>query len=194
MRHALKVASTIVVVVALTMTGIALAQSSDTPVTDVAPDGGRLQAAILERLLPLIEDGTISEGQAEAVASHLADTVTDRRHRRPGFAIIGVTLEFLGVTPEEAREALGAGQTLADIAEANGSSGEELVEFLLDRLEAHLDEAVADGNLTDERRAEILESAEERVTALVDGEIDLPRPHDRRRPHLRGPVRHHDGA
>jgi hypothetical protein len=187
MRQTMKIAVTLVVVAALAMTGIALAQTSDSPVADAAPDGSRLEASILERLAPLVEDGTISEDQAEAVATHLAETASDRPHRRPGFKAIGEALEFLGVTPEEARAALSEGQTLAELAEANGSSADELIDFLIAQLEAHLDEAVANDRITEAEQAEILESAEERITALVNGDIEPHRPHDRRGPHRPGP-------
>ena len=189
MRQTVKIALTLLVVAALAMTGIALAQSSDAPSSDVAPDGSRLQASILERLAPLVEDGTISDDQAEAVATRLAETATDRPRHRPGFKVMVEALEFLGVTPEEAREALGEGQKLAELAEANGSSAEELVAFLLGEIEEHVAQGVADGKITEEQQAEILENAEERLTAMVNGEIDLPRPHDRHPGHHRGPGR-----
>ena len=186
MRQNLKIGVTVLVVAALAMTGIALAQTSNAPTTDAPPDADRLEAAILERLAPLVDDGTITDDQAEAVAAHLADAFDRPFKRRPGPGVMARALEFLGVTPEEAREALGEGRTLADIAEANGSSGDELVEFLLEQIESRLDEAVAEGDLTEERKAEIVENAEQRLTALVDGKVDLPRPHDRRRGPHRG--------
>jgi len=186
MRQTVKIAVTLVVVAALAMSGIALAQSSDAPATDAAPDASRLEASILERLAPLVEDGTITEDQAEAVAARLAESAMDRPHRPHGFGAVPQALDFLGITPEEAREALAAGQTLADIAAANGSSGDELIAYLLEQLEAHLDEAVADGKITEEQQVEALENAEERITAVVNGDVDLPRP-GHRRPHRGGP-------
>lgn len=190
MRQTVKIAVTLLVVVALAMTGIALAQSSDDDTGDVAVEDTRVFAGILEQLEPLIEDGTITQSQAEAVARQLATSIQSRIDRRldrpfdrrgPGPRALGViaeALEFLDMTAQELRDALADGSTLADVAEEAGSSGDELVAVLLDEIEEHLDQAVENGRITEDQKDEHLAQAEEHLTALVNGEVEFPG-HDR---------------
>lgn len=174
MTQTIKIAVTLLVVAALAMSGVALAQSSDDSAGPEVEDT-RAYAGTLERLEPLVEDGTLTESQAEAVASHLAPSI---KHRcvRPVFRVIGAALDFLGITPQELREALAEDSTLAELAEANGSSGDELVAFLVGEIEERLDLAVENGRITEEEKDEHLANAEEKVTDLVNGDIDFPRP------------------
>jgi hypothetical protein len=78
--------------------------------------------------------------------------------------------EAIGIEVEELRTALAEGQTPAEVAEANGVSRAELIDVIVADIEAHLDEAVEAGRLTeaeaDERRAE----AEDQAGAIADGE------------------------
>jgi hypothetical protein len=78
--------------------------------------------------------------------------------------------EALGMTVGDLRTDLMDGLTLAQVAEAHGVDREALVGALVAAADAHLDEAVADGELTEEEAAERREGIEERVTAMVDGE------------------------
>jgi hypothetical protein len=93
---------------------------------------------------------------------------------RGGFGHHGARLEAaadaLGMTVEDLRAALRDGQTLAEVAEAQGVDRETLVGALVAAANARLDEAVADGDLTEEEAAERREGIEERVEAMVDGE------------------------
>lgn len=178
MKHTLKLGITLVVVAALTMSGIALAQTSD----DDTPTDNPAYARILEKLEPLVEAGTINGEQAEAVAEHLAGSFNGPG-RRPGKALLGLAAvaDFLGLDAEEMREAIGEYDTIAEIAEANGSSGDAVIEHLLGICEAHLDEAVENGKITEDQKAELLAAAEERITNFVNE--PLPDPDDR--PHRR---------
>lgn len=174
MTRWVKVAVTVVVVAALAMSGIALAQTSDEG--DVADTPA--YSAILDALSNLVDEGTIDQSQAEAVAEHLAS----QRGPRDGFrgkgghfgAGLGGLTELLGVTAEELRTALSEGQSLADIAAANGSSVDEVVGHLLGELEAKLDEAVEQGRLDADEAAEKLAGAEERITEMVNGTFERP--------------------
>ncbi len=57
---------------------------------------------------------------------------------------------------------------------ANGSTAEALIDHLVGLAEAHLDELVADGRITAEEKADMLEHMTERITASVNGEIERP--------------------
>jgi hypothetical protein len=90
--------------------------------------------------------------------------------------------EFLGITEEELREALRSGKSLAELAEENGKSVDELKKALLAEAETRLDEAVADEKLTREQADRILERLREGIDDLVNASGD-----NRFRFHFRGP-------
>jgi len=165
MRQTLKIGFVTLVVAALATSGIALAQTGG---GDEAPAEPERTSLIMERLAPLVEDGTLTESQAGAVAEVLADGPGPRRHHRgPDLQGIG---EFLGLSGEEIRDALQDGSTLAEVAEANGSSGEELTAFLVAEAEERLDGAVADGRIDETEKDEKLADVAERIASMVDGE------------------------
>ncbi|MEX1207049.1 MAG: hypothetical protein WEE36_00375 [Acidimicrobiia bacterium] len=177
MKHTLKIGITLVVVAALAMSGIALAaQTSDDDTADVtdAPAYSR----ILEQLAPLVEDGTIDDTQAAAVAEHLVGSFRGpgRGHVRAFMGLVAVA-DFLGLDATEMREALGEYETIAEIAEANESSADEVIDHLLALCEERLDLAVENGRITEDEKAEILAGAEERITEMVNN--PLPEPGDR---------------
>jgi hypothetical protein len=178
MRSTIKVAITILVVAALATTGVALAldddAGTDPAATEPAGDDERVER-IVAALEPLIEDGTITLDQAEAVAEVL--DAHRPMHRRgghgPGHGIDEVA-EFLGMTVEEILTALRGGSTLAGLATDAGSSADELIAFMVEQAEERLDQAVADGRLTEDERAEHLAEIEERFTEMVNGEFPGP--------------------
>jgi hypothetical protein len=75
---------------------------------------------------------------------------------------------------EVVREAVRDGQTLAEIAVANGSSADSLIHHLAGLAEEHLTDLVVDGRITEEQKADMLENMTGHLTDLVNGEIDRP--------------------
>ncbi|MGI9539650.1 MAG: hypothetical protein ACR2N6_05820 [Miltoncostaeaceae bacterium] len=90
------------------------------------------------------------------------------RHGPRGDALQAAS-EIVGVETDDLRDMLRDGQTLAEIAAANGVSEDALVSQLADRANEQLDQAVEDGFLTqeqaDEKRASLTERIQERVTS-----------------------------
>jgi len=177
LKQTLKIGAMLLVVAALAMTGVALAQSDDAATADPATtiEETPIRSKIVEWLAPLVDEGTIDQSQAEAVA----DTLAEALPRPPGpmghgIEAIREAADFLGLTPEDLVEALRDGQTLADLAVANGSTADALIDHLVGLAEAHLDELVADGRITAEEKADMLEHMTERITASVNGDIDRP--------------------
>ncbi|MFH1331001.1 MAG: hypothetical protein ABIJ48_10175 [Actinomycetota bacterium] len=177
MKQTLKLGAMVLAVAALAMTGVALAQSDDEPTTDQATtvEEAPLRSKIVEWLAPLVDEGTIDQDQAEAVADTLAEALP-RPHRPVGRGIEAVreAADFLRLTPQELVEAVRDGRTPAEIAVANGSSADALIDHLAGLVEEHLTDLVADGRITEEQKAEMLERATEHLTDLVNGEIDRP--------------------
>ncbi len=181
MKQTLKIGFTVLVVAALTMSGFALAQSdqatTDQTVTDPttaaqpptaqppADEVTRGVAAILERLAPLIEDRTISQEQAEAVAGQLADGFRPGAMHRPVRVGLETAADFLGMDVQDLAARLRDGATLAEIA---GDQTDGLIAALVAEAEDHLAQAVADGRLTQAEAEERLADIEGHITTFVN--------------------------
>jgi Protein of unknown function (DUF2680) len=74
------------------------------------------------------------------------------------------------MTEAELREAL-QDKTLAEIAGEQGKTVAGLVQQLVATQTKRIDEAVADGRLTDEQATELKANLDERMEALVNGEL-----------------------
>lgn len=129
-----------------------------------------------EALAPLVEDGTIDQAQSDAVVDQLLDSELLERggrhggHGRHGFGFgpgAEAAAEALGITEDELRDALRDGSTLAELAEREGVEVQAVVDALVAELSEHLDERVADGDLTREQADERLAEATERITEMV---------------------------
>lgn len=149
-----------------TDTGDDTSADTNTPVTDAAP-GARLR----ELLEELVDDGTITADQADAVAAHLVEHRPERgdhgRRGRPGFDG-EVVAELIGIDVETLREERMAGNSVADIAEANGVDAQTVIDALVEEASGHLDLAVENGRLTEDEAADKLARLTERITARVN--------------------------
>ena len=76
--------------------------------------------------------------------------------------------EALGLTADELQAARAEGQSLADIAAAQGVPIDTVVDAIVDGIETHLAEEVAEGDLTQAEADERLATAEERAAEKVD--------------------------
>lgn len=162
---------------ALAQVTTSVAAADSTAAADDA--AGRLAdhvARLLEALTGLVDDGTLTQDQADAVANTLADSDALRgpggRGHGPG--AIGHLLDdaasALGVTEDELRADLAAGSTLAEVAEAGGMTAGDLVADLVAAATASVEEKVAAGDLTQERADEILTGLEARITEMVSSD------------------------
>lgn len=77
------------------------------------------------------------------------------------------TVEFLDVNRGDIMSTFAQGGTLADLAEEQGSSGDALVDELVGAVDAKLSDAVADGKITEEQKAEMLDKASEVIRTFV---------------------------
>lgn len=175
MKQTLKIGITVLVVAALAMSGVALAQTTEDDSVEV--EDTRAYQALQEQLAPLVEDDTISQEQADIIAATLAENMRGGfGGRGRGLRALQATAEFLGLTADEMKDALAEFDTLADLAAANGSSGDELIAYLITQVEEHLDEMVADERITQAEADDRLADAEEHLTEMVNG--DIPEPGD----------------
>ena len=143
------------------------------------PDGTGQTAVerITEALSGLVSDGSLTQEQADEVASTLDEAGIGGRGGHGG----GGRLDFeaaataLGMTEEELRTALEAdGTSLADVAAEQGVEVDVLVDALVTAAEENIAQAVEDGELTKEQADERLADLEERVTERVNDDSRGP--------------------
>ena len=89
------------------------------------------------------------------------------RHGRRGGRDLGTVAEALGISVEDLRAARADGQTIREIAEANGVDPQTVDDAVVANAEERLAEKVEAGDLTqaeaDEKLAEVAERAEEKL-------------------------------
>jgi len=148
------------------------------PADDFEP-GQRLRTALQE----LVDDETLTDEQADAVAAHLAEQRRERRfdregHRGPkgpgglgsraGGVMSEAVTDLLGLTPTELREQLRDGATLGDIAEAQGVGTDALVDEIVGEVEERIAQGVENGRLDQADADEKLAEVEARVTDVIE--------------------------
>ena len=143
--------------------------------------------SLKEALAGLVTDGTITQAQADKVATLLAESGPGFGGRGPGGHGPGLeaAAEALGMTPDELRSAAQAGRTLADLAEEKGVAEGALVDAMVAAAKEHLAEEVAEGDLTQAQADERAADLETRITERLDQPLRAGRGGH-------GPHRHHD--
>ena len=158
----------------------------------------RLRAAFSDawkaRLEAAVEDGKLTEEEAE----RLQERFDERGFALPGLGtprpggpglgslfglghgllqgagdVVEAAADYLGLTEAELLERLRDGDSLADVAEAEGKSVDGLEAALREATKAELDEAVEDGVLTREQADRLGEALGEHVDDLVQGSLRL---------------------
>ena len=156
--------------------GISGAQEETT--TTVAPDSETgtdaerpdKSARLGEVLAPLVEAGTITQDQADAVIAALVEAGPSKGDRSPrgDGAGMDAAAQALGLSTDELQSALRDGQTLAQIAEAEGVDQQVVIDALTAAMATHLDERVDAGEITREQADERLAEATERIPERVE--------------------------
>ena len=112
-------------------------------------------------------DGEGTEGEREG-----------RRGHRGGCNLEEIAAA-IGIDEDTLRAELDSGQSIADVAEANGVDPSVIVDLLVDQAEERIADKVEAGRITEEEAAEKLAGAEERAEDRVervrgegDGDVD----------------------
>ncbi len=127
------------------------------------------KAARLDMLDEALAEGKITQEQADKIRQRIEDSqglgfgLKGWRMRALG-GIVSSVAETLGMTPREIVQELKDGRSLAEIGEAKGVSADTLKSTILTAAQDKLDQAVADGKLTQERA--------DKITARLTDNID----------------------
>jgi polyhydroxyalkanoate synthesis regulator phasin len=154
---------------------VAGAQEATTTTTTPADLFARFTERIRTALQGLVDDGTISAGQADAVAETLADQMPLKGHRFGHFVSLEVVADTIGIEVDALATALRGGSTIAEVAGANGVEPQAVIDALVAAGNQRIDQAVADGRVTEEQAQTFRDGLTERVEALVNGEFPAGR-------------------
>jgi len=140
-----------------------------------------LKRALENRIDEAVEAGRLTQEQGEAMKQRIE---TDDFPLFPGPALghrgfghhaglrdLDAAAAFLGLEEDVLRDRLRDGETLADVAKAEGKSVDALVTAIVAATTKWLDEAVASGRLTKAQRDEIASGLKARTTAIVNGDF-----------------------
>ena len=190
--------ATLVAVGALTLggaavAGTALAATNDGP-TPSAPapsyaapapgprpyDPAARAERIKQALAGLVADKTLTQAQADKVASTLAASGVGPGHGGPGRpggppglagrdgAALTAAAKALGMSENDLRTQLRAGKSLAAVAKAKGVDVQKVVDALVAEAKQRLADAVKSGRLTQAQADQWLKNLTARITAKVN--------------------------
>lgn len=126
-----------------------------------------------ETLKPLVDAGTITQAQADAVISALVAAMPQGgQHGGKGGPGLDVAAQALGVTAEELLTAIKGGQTIAQVAESKGVNVQVVIDALVAERTNHINDEVASGEITQAEADAKLADLSQRVTDMVNN----PRP------------------
>jgi polyhydroxyalkanoate synthesis regulator phasin len=158
---------------ALVGPGLSLAQETVQDEATTAAEAPERGERLSDALQPLVDDGTLTAEQRDAVVATLAEAMPRGGHGGPGRhggPALDAAADVLGMSEDDLRTAVRDGQSLADVAAATGVDVQTVIDGLVTRAQEHLAEEVAEGDLTQEEADERLATVTERVTAMVNGE------------------------
>jgi hypothetical protein len=147
-------------------------------------DLGGLKQAILDAAKTNLDKAVaakkLTQSQADDVLTRLKSAIDDLangqlRFHGPGRIVkpfiganVGAAAKYLGLSESALRTRLRDGQSLADVAKAQGKDVNGLEQAILDATKADLDKAVADKKLTQSQADDILARVKDHVADMVN--------------------------
>jgi transposase-like protein len=177
--------------VAVAATQLSPTAESDAIVADAAKQLGlsadkldaALKQALENRVDAAVKAGAITTAQARELKQRIQNGEVPLLGAGPGFGHRGgghhgfvdfaAAADYIGITEAKLRASLEDGDTLAEIAKANGKTTAGLVDALVAAAKADLDAAVKAGRLTAAQRTSIVAALESRMEDVVSGEFSF---------------------
>ena len=117
----------------------------------------------------LLGTPSLSSAQDETTETTAAESGTPRLDHHG--ARLTAAADAIGISEDDLRTALEGGQSIAQVAAANDVDAQTVIDAMVAEANAHLDAAVADGELTEVEAAQRQADLVERITAMVNGEL-----------------------
>jgi len=123
-----------------------------------------------DRLLANVEEN-VNAAMTGDLREMLQDRGSQNIRERLMVTAMGIVVEATGLDRQEIAEQVRDGATLAELITANGGNVDAVITESVAALTERINEAVANGNLDEDRAAELLENAEQTITEMVNGEL-----------------------
>ncbi len=141
-----------------------------------------LKQALSDRIDAQVAAGTLTEAQGTEMKARIASgefpllggTGRGGPGGHHGLADLDTAASYFGVTEASLRTSLESGDTLADVAKANGKTVEGLVAALTSAAKTRIAADVTAGRLTEAQSTAILADLAGHITDLVNGTIPDP--------------------
>jgi hypothetical protein len=160
---------------------------------DVSPDklNEAVQGAFRDRLDAAVKAGKLTQKEADAIEQKVKEhggvpfgppgfgpggpdgpgEMHFREHHGGGLIMAGggAAAEYLGLSQAQLEKRLMSGKSLADVAKAEGKSTDGLKKAIRAALEAKLDKAVKNDDLTAKQKTEMLKGFDARIDDMIAG-------------------------
>ncbi len=161
----------------------ALVQQTDEPGPAAEDAPAEMGTHLRESLQELVDAGTITAEQADAVTAYLVENRPERGefgeghgpgHHRGGPGMFGrgvaseALTDLLGIDAADLRTQLRDGATLADIATQQGVEVQAVIDELVAEVAERVDNAVENGRIDQTEADEKLAEAEAKITDMVN--------------------------
>ncbi len=153
----------------LSMPMTAFAEDTSTAATAQATAKSPAQWA-KDALKGLVDKGTITQEQSDAVAQALQDARPPGGHGPggPGGKSLSTVATALGMSESDLRTELTDGKTIAAVAQAHNVDVQKVIDALVAEENSRIDQQVTDGRLTQDQANERKANTVERVTNQVN--------------------------
>jgi hypothetical protein len=116
----------------------------------------------------------VQETPAEDAETEADEADGERRGRHRGACNLEAAAEAIGIEEADLKAALESGDTIADVAAANGVDTQVVIDAMVDSKADRIEAKVESGRITAEEAAEKLAELEARTADRVNGVEDAP--------------------
>lgn len=123
--------------------------------------------AVAGSLLPAYAQSNQGQAQTQQDQTNKTGGKHHRQHRALK-AAIKTAADTIGIQPKDLVTELRSGKSVADVANEHNVDPQKVVDAIVAKIDAKLDEAVTNGKITQERADELKAKAPEKVTKMVN--------------------------
>ncbi|MCL6576956.1 hypothetical protein [Kyrpidia sp.] len=89
-------------------------------------------------------------------------------HHQPWGGVLSTAAQVLGVTPQQLAQNLRSGQSIAQVAQSKGVSEQQVIDAVVQKISASIDQKVQSGKLSQDKAAQMKANLSARVKNIVE--------------------------